>query len=223
MKKRRASWFLVSASLLAVVVMFLTASLLAGLSGANQEYQFTASLGGLEYNESFLDTAAKIPGIRQISPVLELQARLKIGDYTMDTTLQAVDIEVLDKKVLAARETPLGDTPVLLLGRDSLSEMRDFNDHGISREQQEKFLKDYENLEAELCVISQNSSGENDMPQRWQECIVAGILDTPAAGIYIPFEQGEMLSGNKGMAKIEKVLLTVTGKENYEKAQKIFT
>lgn len=230
-KKRKVRGFRTFAALLGVSILILTASLLAGSAGENREYQFVVSLGGMEYDESFLEKAAKIKGICQASPVLEIPVQLKIGDYTMDTLLQAVDIEALDKKVKTARETPLGDTLVLLLGKDSLGEMRDFNDHVISSEQQKRFLEDYEKLEAEIFVdgegasgyTSKSSPGAESKAGQWRSCIVAGVLDAPAAGIYLPFWQGEALLGGAGKAKIEKALLTVRGKTNYEKALEMFT
>lgn len=225
MKKRKT--FTVFVILLTAAMLLLTGSILAGVYEEKREYQFVVSLGGLEYDESFLDKASRIEGIQQVSGVLEIPVSLRIGDYTMDTVLQAVDIDALDKKVQTAREVPLGDTPVLLLGRDSLGEMRDLNGHAISQEQQKRFLAKPEALEAELCLeagdapgnASENAPGEGG----WKTCIVAGVLDTPAAGIYLPFEQGQGLLGGAGRAEIEKVLLTVKGKRNYEKALELFT
>lgn len=219
--KRRTPCFLAAAGLLVSVIVALALSLLAGMSGADQEYQFIASLGGIEYNADFLEAAGKIKGLRRITPVLELPARLRIEDYTMDTIIQAVDIEALDKKVQSARETPVGDNPVLLLGRESLGEMRDSNDHVISEAQQKKFLKAYAELEAEVCIVSENTPESG--AEQWKKCTVAGILEKPAGGIYLPIDQGRALAAEAGAAKIEKVLLTVKGKENYEKAQDIFS
>lgn len=210
-------WFALFVVLLGAAVLFLTFSILGGLSGEKQEYQFVVSLGGLKYDEDFLEKAAEIEGICRISPVLELPVRLRIGDYTMDTVVQALDIDALDKEVRSARGTPLGNTPVLLLGKDSLGEMRDYNDHVISGEQQKRFLADFADLEAYLCLNAE--SGE----EQWKSCIVAGVLDTPASGIYLPFDQGEALLGGAGRAEIEKALLTVKGKTNYEKALEMFT
>lgn len=222
MKRRVAPGFLIITVLFMAAILFLSVSLLSGVSGERQEYQLMVSLGGLKYDESFLDTVSKIRGIRQISPALEIPVRLRIEDYTMDTVISAVDIEVLEKKVRYAREAPLADTPALLLGKDSLADMRDFNGHALSEEQQKRYLADCENLEIELLTLSGDAAEENGAIQQWKSCIAAAVLDEPAAGIYLPIIQAESLCKNAGDMEVEKVLLTVRGKSNYEKVQEIF-
>lgn len=221
-KKRGISGFFVMASLLAGVILFLTGSLIWKQAKENGCYQFFADLGGMEYDGDFLKNAGKIQGIRQVYPVLEIPVRLKINDYVMDTVATAVDLEVLDKRVWKTRESPLGNIPVLLLGKDSLAEMRDSNDHVISREEQKKFLEDYTGLEMEYSAVLPVSGDEKGGEEQWKECIAAGILSSPAEGIYLPYDQGRALCEKAGSLEIKKALITVQGKENYERALSYF-
>lgn len=208
-----------SALALAAAIILLAASLLREAPDQSRICQLTVSLGGREYDEAFLEEAAKIKGIRQITPVLELPARIKIGDYEMDTLLQAVELSSLEKKVRAARETPLGETVVLLLGKDALSELQDCNGHTISAGQQTKLLGDFENLEVKIRTGRETSEAEGEASSKWRRGIIAGILESPAEGIYIPFEQGRALDKS---AEIEKALLTVKGKDRCEKVLELF-
>lgn len=212
------------ACLLAAAIIALAGSLLWKQADERRNYQFTADLAGMEYNGEFLEKMGKMQGIRQVYPVLEIPVRLKMDDYTVDTVIQAVDVEILDKKVEKGREVPVGSTPVLLLGKDSLAGMRDSNDHMISEAQQKKFLEDYDEQKVTYSVYSAASSGESGGTGQWKECIVAGILSYPAEGIYLPYDQGRALCENTGDSElIKKALITVQGRENYERVQSYFT
>lgn len=220
---RRRISILVLSCALAVTIVALVFSLLLENKEEEQCFQFAADLGGTTYDENFLEKASKIRGIRQICPILEIPVRLKLEDYTMDTVWMAVDADVLEKKVQKAREVPLGTTPVLLLGKNSLAEMKDSNEHKISENQQKKFLDSFEKLELKYYVASQKADAENEIGEvQWEDCIVAGILSSPSEDIYLPYAQGRMLCEAFADSEIKKALITVQGKENYKKAQSYF-
>lgn len=204
------------------VIFVLAGSLLWTAFDERRTYQFIAELGEMEYDSDFLKTAGKIQGIRQVYPVLEIPARLKIEDYTMDVTMLAVDLNILDKTVEIAREVSLGNTPVLLLGKESLTEMRDSNAHIISENQQQKFLEDLDSLKVEYSVASDASDGGEEEEVQWKDCIVAGILSSPSQGVWLSYDQGRALGGDSGELNIKKALITIQGKENYERVQSYF-
>ncbi len=61
---------------------------------------------------------------------------------------------------------------------------------------------------------------------KWKPCTVAAILSRPEKDIYIPYHQAASLlagSGDLGGSKsVTKILLTVQGEENYDKAAGLF-
>lgn len=60
----------------------------------------------------------------------------------------------------------------------------------------------------------------------WKPCTVAAILSKPEKDIYIPYHQATALlagAGDVGSSQsVSKILLTVQGEENYEKAAGVF-
>lgn len=219
--KRGMPGYFLMVCLLTGSILVLCCSLLWSRTEERRSYQFIADLDGMEYDGSFLEKAGKIRGVCQISPVLEIPIRLKMENYTMDTVIKAVDMEVFDKKVQYAREVPLGNTPVLFLGKDSLAGMRDSNDHSISEKQKKKFLENYADLKVEYAVPSAVSDEQAGEDEHWSSCIVAGIFSSPADGIYLPYSQSSALYGNAERPEV-KALLTVRGRDNFEKVQSYF-
>lgn len=214
MSGRRGNFFILA---LCAIVLCLAGSILINQGGEDEIFQDQISLGGMKYDEELLSEAAKLPGIRSLFPILELNVRLKVGDYTKDTVLLGVDLEELSYQAKASREIAVGTNPVLLLGEKSLASLSDINGHAISEDQQKKYLEDYENLEIFLSFPTENG-------ERWLPCVIAGVLKTPAEDIYLPYTQAQSLGQEYGLdLSIGKALLTIKGKANREQALRCFS
>lgn len=82
-------------------------------------------------------------GIQAVYPVVEIPVTLKIEDYTETTAFYGIDLSAF---VQNPDEASLGTVPLLLLGKNSLSNMKDSNGHQISQKQQQKYLQMGEDL-----------------------------------------------------------------------------
>lgn len=217
--KRALPGLAVFSFLLGMAAVLLSGSLLYARLGGRGEYQELISLSGMSYDEELLSEAARIPGLRSLSPVLEIPVRLKVDAYEMETVWLAVDLEELSMKAVYAVDTGIGNTPVLLLGENSLAALQDQNGHSLSQTNQKKLLENYENLEIQYCL----NTAEASIRENWQPCRVAGILRAPAENIYLPYGQGTMICRENSLnVSVEKVLLTVEGKSNRDRALKYF-
>ena len=129
----------------------------------------------------------------------------------------------------------LGNTPVLLLGSKSLQNMKDSNNHSISKKQQEKFLQMGENLTISYALagntkelsgaadhlVSLTGHEENEQQTVYLPCKVTAVTENE--DIYIPLSQAQELCSEMGEPlKITKIYLKVNGKMNLEKAKKLF-
>ena len=183
-------------------------------SEEKKPYQSVVSLGGLEWGEEFTAELNKIPGLDSLTPAVEIPVRLRADDYTMDATLTGVELDGLEMQVSRSREVPLGNTPVLLLGEESLAAMTDQNGHAASEEKQKELLERYGEMDWQYCLM-----GEGEEEENWKPCLVAATLSSPADGIYVSYSQAEILAETK---ETDQFLLTIRGKENYERALGIF-
>lgn len=82
-------------------------------------------------------------GIQAVYPVVEIPVTLKIEDYTETTAFYGIDLSAF---VQNPDEASLGTVPLLLLGKNSLSNMKGSNGHQISQKQQQKYLQMGEEL-----------------------------------------------------------------------------
>lgn len=220
MKKRVHKQFVCFVVLLAAVCILLGWKLWEEQKKESRICQNIVALGDIVYDDAFLEEAGKIPGLRLLSPVLEISVELKVGDYTMRTVLTGICLEEYRMKVIQARETEAGDTPALILGEQSLSALTDSNGHTISAGQMKKLMKDI--LEQEM-VYRMEPAGEDGAAGTWKSCRAAAITKEPGEGIYISYEQARRLAGQAGADQsIHKVLLTVQGEEQMERAEGMF-
>lgn len=218
-RKKGSPGFAVFSVMLLLALLGLSGMLIYDGLGESTEYQDIVSISGMEYDEAFLEEAAKIPGIRSLSPVLEISVRMQIGEYEMQTVWQALNVEELSLEVESSAETEVGATPVLLLGENSLAGLQDANGHTVSAVEQKKLLADYESLEVRYCLEAQEMSGQ----EIWNECRIAGVLRSPSEGIYLDYGQGRQLFQSIGAEiSIQKVFLSVRGKSNWKKALDYF-
>lgn len=207
--------------------------LLADMKEEKRQFTVLLPLGDLAYDEDFLQKAKKIKGIKEIWPVIEVPVVIKIEDYTETTTFSGIDMNAFGKN---PTQNELGKMPLLLLGNGSLRDMKDYNNHAISKKQQEKFLEMGENLNIfysldekekdtskatdDLTTLSSNSARG---PQTsYMPCKAAVVIE--GNEIYIPISQAQDLCREIGEpSEISKVYLKINGKNNLENAKKILS
>ena len=163
---------------------------------------------------------------------MEIPVTIKIEDYTETTTFSGIDMNAFGKN---PTQNELGKMPLLLLGNGSLRDMKDYNNHAISKKQQEKFLQMGENLTISYALVGNTKelSGaadhlvsltgheENEQQTVYLPCKVTAVTENEE--IYIPLSQAQELCSEMGEPlKITKIYLKVNGKMNLEKAKKLF-
>ena len=74
-----------------------------------------------------LKEVQKIDGLVSFTPVQEIPVELRLGEYTMNTVFQAADLAELHMKGNGPDKIQVGNTPVLLIGKNALSSMTDGN------------------------------------------------------------------------------------------------
>ena len=233
MKRKKIDSFTLLVILLLALILTLLGMLLAGMKEEKRQFTVLLPLGDLAYDEDFLQKAKKIKGIKEIWPVIEVPIVIKIEDYTETTTFSGIDMNAFGKN---PTQNELGKMPLLLLGNGSLRDMKDYNNHAISKKQQEKFLEMGENLNIfyfldekekdtskatdDLTTLSGNSARE---PQTsYMPCKAAVVIE--GNEIYIPISQAQDLCREIGEpSEISKVYLKINGKNNLENAKKILS
>ena len=228
MKRKKIDSFTLFVILLLALILTLLGMLLAGMKEEKRQFTVLLPLGDLAYDEDFLQKAKKIKGIKEIWPVIEVPVVIKIEDYTETTTFSGIDMNAFGKNPT--------QNELLLLGNGSLRDMKDYNNHAISKKQQEKFLEMGENLNIfysldekekdtskatdDLTTLSGNSARE---PQTSYMPCKATVV-TEGNEIYIPISQAQDLCREIGEpSEISKVYLKINGKNNLENAKKILS
>lgn len=206
----------------------LAVSFLTGMTG---EYQAVVSLGNMTYDQRLLKQVEKIQGLVSFSPVLEISVELKLDDYTMSTVLLAVDLKEFKMEGKTYRDMEIENIPMLLAGKNTLKHLKDPYGHTISKRRLAAFWeKSNKGLQYHIAEDglenTESSSHENTeksgfIETDWAECQAAACLSNPSEGIYISLEQGRDLLEGTGL-DCRKALLTVRGKEAFEKARAVF-
>lgn len=206
----------------------LAVSFLTGMTG---EYQAVVSLGNMTYDQRLLKQVEKIQGLVSFSPVLEIPVELKLDDYTMSTVLLAVDLKELKMEGKTYRDMETGNIPMLLAGKNTLKHLKDPYGRTISKrrlaafwEKSNKGLQYHiaeDGLENTESSSHENTKKSGSIETDWAECQAAACLSNPSEGIYISLEQGRDLLEGTGL-DCRKALLTVRGKEAFEKARAVF-
>lgn len=200
-------------------------------TGMTGEYQAVVSLGNMTYDQRLLKQVEKIQGLDSFSPVLEIPVELKLDDYTMSTVLLAVDLKELKMEGKTYRDMETGNIPMLLAGKNTLKHLKDPYGHTISKrrlaafwEKSNKGLQYHiaeDGLENTESSSHENTEKSGSIETDWAECQAAACLSNPSEGIYISLEQGRDLLEGTGL-DCKKALLTVRGKEAFEKARAVF-
>lgn len=206
----------------------LAVSFLTGMTG---EYQAVVSLGNMTYDQRLLKQVEKIQGLVSFSPVLEIPVELKLDDYTMSTVLLAVDLKEFKMEGKTYRDMEIGNISMLLAGKNTLKHLKDPYGHTISKrrlaafwEKSNKGLQYHiaeDGLENTESSSHENTEKSGSIETDWAECQAAACLSNPSEGIYISLEQGRDLLEGTGL-DCRKALLTVRGKEAFEKARAVF-
>lgn len=232
MKKKKMDGFLFFVLVLFAMAVFFFIQLLAGMQEEKKQYTALVSLGALRYDEDFLKKAAKIKGIKEIWPVVEIPVNIKIEDYTEETTFLGIDFNAFGSN---PDQENLGNTPMLLLGTSALQNMKDSNGHSISNKQQEKYLKQGEDLNISYQMTEGNEEGSASsnssfsytdshiQKNAYLPCKVVSVSEKEKDTIYIPFSQAQKLcQENDVQLDITKVFLKINGKRNLERAKQLF-
>lgn len=200
-------------------------------TGMTGEYQAVVSLGNMTYDQRLLKQVEKIQGLVSFSPVLEISVELKLDDYTMSTVLLAVDLKEFKMEGKTYRDMEIENIPMLLAGKNTLKHLKDPYGHTISKRRLAAFWeKSNKGLQYHIAEDglenTESSSHENTeksgfIETDWAECQAAACLSNPSEGIYISLEQGRDLLEGTGL-DCKKALLTVRGKEAFEKARAVF-
>lgn len=226
MKKKKADSFTGFFLLLVLLAMFFLIRLLAGILDERKTYTALVSLGEIPYNEEFLNQAAKIEGIQEIWPVVEIPVTIKIEDYTESTCFLGIDLNAFSRDK-APEE--FGSTPFLLLGNKSLQDMKDSNGHSISQKQQKKYLKAGENLPITYFVSEDNSVPQGDditadNSSSFLPCTMGKLLENDSTQIYIPLSQAQSICQKAGLSmKVTQILVKVKGKANLERVKQLLS
>ena len=241
MRKKKINGFTCFLMILISLTLFFFLRLTYEIQKEKQQYTILISLGNLSYNQDFLKKASKINGLQEIWPVVEIPVTIKIEDYTKTTVFCGIDLNAFTE---ISGQDNLGNTPRLLLGSNSLENMKDSNGHAISKKQQNKYLKMGEQLAITYTLDSIDSNknsteysssisgssftamdnpGNNISPVSCLPCKVAAILPGEDDQIYIPLSQARILCSESGAAlTVTKVLLKIKGKTNLENAKQLF-
>ena len=198
MRKKKINGFTCFLMILISLTLFFFLRLTYEIQKEKQQYTILISLGNLSYDQDFLKKASKINGLQEIWPVVEIPVTIKDN---------------------------LGNTPRLLLGSNSLENMKDSNGHAISKKQQNKYLKmgeqlaitytldsidsnknstEYSSSVSSSSFTAMDNPGNNISPVSCLPCKVAAILPGEDNQIYIPLSQARILCSESGTA------LTVT-------------
>lgn len=208
-----------------IITLFLTAHLIYEEYQENKLHQEIITLEKIPYDEAFLTEIQKLDGFLSVSPVYEIPVKLRWGDYTMDTTFTAVDFETFRSTGTGVPEIETGNTPILLIGKDTISNFTDPYGHAISQKSIQKFWASAETPVLEYCFPEDTFSGnlstnsENSISISvstipsdnllWRPCLAAGQLTNPSEGIYLPLMQLKNLTDS--IPPVRKILLTTKG------------
>lgn len=225
MKKQKIDGFTCFVFLLLSLALFFLIQLLYGIKEEQKQYTTLISLGNIQYNSDFLKRAAKINGIQELWPVVEVPVTIKIDDYTKTCVFSGIDFGAFTTD---SPQNTYGNTPVLILGGKALENMKDSNGHTISQKQQEKYLKTGADLPITYSIGTANDpEAFTETPTTSQKttflpCKVAAILPEEDR-IYLSLSQAQALCSKTGtQVNVPKILLKIKGKENMEKARELF-
>lgn len=225
MRKKKPDGFTFFLLLLISLAIFFFLRLTYGMQKEKQPYTALISLGDLVYDQDFLKNVSKIKGVQEIWPVVEVPVTIKVNDYTKTAVFCGIDLNAFTE---ISSQDDFGNAPFLLLGNNSLENMKDSNGHTISKKQQEKYLKMGEELPItyalEHTIFNPTTSNEDSLSQSFYlPCKVAAILPHEDDQIYIPISQARALCSETGIPlTVTKVLLKISGKANLEKAKQYF-
>ena len=234
MRKKKINGFTCFLMILISLTLFFFLRLTYEIQKEKQQYTILISLGNLSYDQDFLKKASKINGLQDIWPVVEIPVTIKIEDYTKATVFCGIDLNAFTE---ISGQDNLGNTPRLLLGSNSLENMKDSNGHNkylkmgeqlaitytLDSIDSNKSSTEYSSSISDSSFTTMDSPGNNISPMSCLPCKVAAILPGEDNQIYIPLSQARILCSESGTAlTVTKVLLKIKGKTNLENAKQHF-
>lgn len=216
---------LLACLLLLAVLLWFSVSVLQGWRSGEKKCQALISLNPGQIDAQLFSDLEKFPGMLSATPLIELDAQLKVDGCTLDTKLTGIELDLLSMQVQAAEDTMSGAEPVLLLGADSLKEMVDCSGQTLSEKRQRELLAQFADLDWQYRITDSEAadpSAQNvGLADDWNPCRVAAVLREPADRIFLPLSQARSLlpTGNqmlKGQSATG-VLLCVKGEENLQR------
>ena len=229
MQKRKCTlpdrMLLLACLLLLAALLWFSVSVLQGWRSGEKKCQALISLNPEQIDAQLFSDLEQFPGMLSATPLIELDAQLRVDGCTLDTKLTGIELELLSMRVQAAEDTMLGVEPVLLLGVDSLKEMADRNGQTLSVKRQQELLAQFANLDWQYRITdleANDAAAQNvGLAADWNPCRVAAILREPADRIFLPLSQAKsLLSTRKQTIKGQGatgVLLCVKGEENLQR------
>lgn len=220
-KKRFATLFL---------PLFLAVSLLVWLVGdIIKEEKKTENLWLVEAEsvqrdipETVLTDMETMKGLEKAWIILEKEVRVQVENYYLDTTIQGVDLETFPLTVVAsAGKKNQGTIPLLAVGEDFFSELKDDREKSVSKRQREILRENLDTLELKLEI----SSGEKEEEFSQKEETSGEILGlVKGNGFYMETEQMKQWLNAQGTSgERKKVLLQIRGDHRAKQAENSLT
>ena len=197
---------------LLVAACIAAAGIVKGIQFWNQEqsaYEFTI-ISQSELTESVVHELGKITGLYQFTPVSECSITLKLEEYTMESTVKGVSFDDFPLKWRSEQTTfRMGNAPVLFLGKDAFQEFTDIHGNPPGKSQITEWISHASELKIVLL----------DQEKPLGSASICGILEEPAAGIYMDRAQMETLY--QELAKTTAGCVKIQGYANLKRAKEI--
>ena len=165
---------------------------------------------GEELTEGVRKELQKISGISRFEPVDTVALQVKMGEYTLETEVMGVELEAYPLKWEKAEpEIRLGNTLMLLVGKECFGAFLDGHGYSPTKGEIEKWIKGYAQLE--LTVADQEG--------RSKKAKICGILKEPGGKMCM--EKGQFQEAFGGVGQVKGGYMEVLGAQNAKKAQEL--
>lgn len=163
-----------------------------------------------DLTEELVAQIGKMEGVFAFFPCASCKIRLRLDEYSMETSAVGVDLEEFPFQWEALQEEHvLGSTPVLFVGQEVFSAFTDDHGNGAGAGRIAQWKENYAGLE----LVAADESG------RERSARIGGILKEPAAGIYMSGTQMQELYASS--AKTTGGCLKIRGERNRDRAKEL--
>lgn len=206
MKKRNLYKDLV----LCVLVCLLAAAVYQGIKTGQKErksYGFTVTAQSA-WTQQDVSELKKLRGILKFQPADSINVTVELDGYTLETELKGICLEDYPLKWQAAEQTyPMGNTPILFVGKDCFGSFADANGNKPGRSEIRGWTEGYQ----ELQVTVTDETGE------MKNARIGGILKNPDGSICMERGQMEEIWGRTAQAR--EGYIEIFGYSNMERAK----